>query len=212
MSDIECAILVLRTCDLTKTGNISGIRADYNISPFTWKNINLRTLLGTMYDKYDLFNICLSAVCSGSILTAANSYRLSSDINDNTVILNMSGLPFINNTYDTRTQHNCNQTNIGCYTFPSTLITTQVNAVNVYTNTPIPGMTTYTTSNGGNTFGKYQELVDLTIIYTRIMDNALIVHDQVTNSGDFPHVQFIFNIFGIPKDENNKNGSRLKLV
>ena len=204
MSNIECAVLVLRTCDLTKTGNISGIKSDYNMSPYTWKNINLRTVLGPMYDKYDSFNLCLNTVCSGGVLTANNTYKLSSDPNDNLVVLTMSGLPFLNNVYDTRTQHNTNVSTLGCYQFVST---------NANINVPVPSYTTYTTSNGGNTFGKYQEMVDLTICYNRVSDNAFIIRDSVTNTGDFPQVQFIFNIFGIPKDDiNNKNGSRLKIV
>jgi hypothetical protein len=203
MSNIECAILVLRTSDLTKAGNKSGIKADFNMSPYTWKNINLRTVLGPMYDKYDSFNLCLTTVCSGGVLTANNTYILSTDPNDNLVILTISGLPFLNNVYDTRTQHNTNVSTLGCYQFVS-------DAANI--NIPIPSSTTFTASNGGNTFGKYQEMVDLTICYNRVIDNAFIVRDAVTNTGDFPQVQFIFNIFGIQKDENNKNGSRLKIV
>ena len=119
MSNVQSAVLVLRTCDLNKTGNISGIKADYNISPFTWKNINLRSVLGSMYDKYDLFNLCLSTISSGGVAVIGNTYQLSSDPNDNNVSILMSGLPFINNTYNTATQHNTIYTTLGCYQFPS---------------------------------------------------------------------------------------------
>ena len=68
----------------------------------------------------------------------------------------------------------------------------------------------YTNTNNCNTFGKYQESVDITIIYNRVHDNTPVAHTALLNTGDFPQVQFCFNIFGIPKDEDNLNGSRLK--
>ena len=203
MSCIQSAVLVLRTCDLNITGNISGIKADYNISPFTWKNINLRSLLGTMYDKYDLFNLCLSSISSGGVSITGNTYALSADPNDNNVMIMMSGLPFINNTYDTGTQRNTIYTTLGCYQFPSLTTTATV---------PINSTMQYTSSNNCNTFGKYQESVDITIRYNRIHDDMPVAHTELLNTRDFPHVQFMFNIYGIKKDEDNLNGSRMKTL
>jgi hypothetical protein len=53
MSDLRNAALVLRTSDLTvgQTSSVGELAADK--TSMTWYNINLRTLLGDMYDDYD---------------------------------------------------------------------------------------------------------------------------------------------------------------
>jgi hypothetical protein len=57
MSNLQIASLVLRSSDLTPgASNQYGSSDTYQLIQ-TWNNINLRTLLGDMYDKYDLFNI-----------------------------------------------------------------------------------------------------------------------------------------------------------
>ena len=61
------ASLVLKTSDLTsKSDYVYGVpyvnqsgSMNAKGSSITWNNINLRTLLGDMYDRYDIFNICL---------------------------------------------------------------------------------------------------------------------------------------------------------
>ena len=64
MTDIRHASLVLKTSDFTtrsdyvygqpysfSNGSING-----KMSSMSWNNINLRTVLGDMYDKYNTFN------------------------------------------------------------------------------------------------------------------------------------------------------------
>jgi hypothetical protein len=166
----ECASLVLRTDDAVSNNTLT---------THTWRNINLRTLMGDMYDKYDLF--MLKPIL---IATAANPpQNWGGDTNDRNVVLNIQGLPFVNNTYNA-----------------STLTTTSSSIFGVLL-TRTAGIATST--NGGSilTFGKYQELVDLTIFYSRINKNASgNYRTQSTVGNPFPHFVFSFNIYGIPKE------------
>lgn len=54
MSNLQNATLVLNSYD--------GCIATVNNSNLLWNNINLRTVLGDMYDKYDLFNLQLNSI------------------------------------------------------------------------------------------------------------------------------------------------------
>ena len=45
---------------LTYTNNIGSVAQ--NRSSITWNNVNLRMLLGEMYDRYDKFNISLNFI------------------------------------------------------------------------------------------------------------------------------------------------------
>ena len=67
MSNLENAALVLRTSDLTANSTTNVGTCDQYRTNFTWNNINLRTLLGGMYDKYERFNICLNTVSTSNI-------------------------------------------------------------------------------------------------------------------------------------------------
>jgi hypothetical protein len=167
----ECASLVLRTDDAV-SNNV--------LTSHTWNNINLRTLMGNdMYDKYDLF--MLKPIL---IATAANPPSIwGNSTDDRITVLNIQGLPFVNNTYNV-----------------STLTTT---SSGIFSSMITRGGGIPTTTNGGSilTFGKYQELVDLTIFYSRIVKNtAGNYQTQGTVGNPFPHFVFSFNIYGIAKE------------
>ena len=55
MYNEESASLVLRTSDLPVNSSNNVGSADQFYTNMTWSNINLRVLLGSMYDKYDKF-------------------------------------------------------------------------------------------------------------------------------------------------------------
>ena len=57
MYNEESASLILRTGDLPSNSSNNVGSADLYYTNMTWYNINLRTLLGNMYDKYDKFNL-----------------------------------------------------------------------------------------------------------------------------------------------------------
>jgi hypothetical protein len=63
----------------------------------------MRTLLGDMYDKYDMFNLCLNTVA-----TAVSANNFAGSANDQQCLLRVSGIPFINNTYNVNNENNEN--------------------------------------------------------------------------------------------------------
>jgi hypothetical protein len=57
MEQLQVATLTLHTSSLENDeNNANGEKNVYN-SVITWKNINLRLLLGDMYNKFDFFNL-----------------------------------------------------------------------------------------------------------------------------------------------------------
>jgi hypothetical protein len=185
MCDLENANLVLKTYDLSTTANQYGVKNQFKTS-FTWRNINLRTLLGPMYNKYDTFNLALNIITSATCDTLVN---LGGDVDNLPNIINISGLPFLNNNYNVKLGCNSGPCLIGYIKFNVSAPIVE----NIYSSTC-------------NTFGKNQELCDITISYTRAKDG---VDPGATLTSAFPEVVFIFDIFGIPKTEHD-NGSRIK--
>ena len=185
----ESASLVLKTSDLTAgTTNQIG-SADTYMTNMTWNNINLRTILGAMYDKYDKFSLVPVFMQS---VTGSASFGTNAE--DRIVTLNISGLPFTNNTYNSSTLTNSTSS--------------VLNIVKFLTNS-----TTSTTSyNYGNilTFTKNQELVNLNIFYQRINKNGNGNYSILTTSA-FPDCIFTFNIYGIDKHDRvvDLNSSRM---
>ena len=136
-----------------------------------------------MYNIYDLFNLTLKYIgCS-----QGTTNQITAE-NEN-VIININGLPFINQTYVQSRFCNTSNAVLGLFQFPLTTGTTVSQC--------------YYSSNF-LTFGKNQELVDINIFFTRVIDSALI-----NSGGLFPEPIFILDIFGIDKEDVNKNGMRL---
>jgi len=263
MTDLLNASLILKTSDITQQstylyGNtFSSQVGSMNAkgSSITWNNINLRTVLGTIYDKYDVFNLCLNTISTAQ----ANTIDVNPDSRN--ITIKMSGLPWINQTYNTKSNSNGTSTSIATFNFTALSSTTQ-----------------YYYSNNIATFGKNSDTCNITIDYFRILDdvipNSNINLTQITNltgtglinsnvlalsasnanvvlgsgitgagipantyisyvSGTtiilsniltialnntaititpiatYPNTIFILDIFGIPKDEGNINGTRL---
>lgn len=253
------ASLVLKTSDFTTDPNFyygtvyNSFRGTVNakLSSMTWNNINLRTLLGDMYNDYDLFNLCLNTI---STATANPTIDPNDDVKNVSVVI--SGLPFINQTYNVKNGCNSNYTVIGTFNFLQNQASTQ----------------NYNSSNMA-TFGKSQELCSITIEFDKIVDdtlslpvsvvkacgttaldstitmtntsnlflgmyalgdgipgnsyitaivpntsvtisrNALLTQAgvSVSFSSNFPNTIFVFDIFGIPKQKDNLNGTRMIL-
>jgi hypothetical protein len=186
MYNEESASLVLRSSDLPNgTNNIGS--SDQYYTNMTWSNINLRTLLGNMYDKYDRFALVpvayLSTVGDGTFGTAND---------DRIVTINIAGLPFTNNNYSTSSKTN--------------QVSSTFFLARFVQNTYITG------STGGSvlTFMKNQELVNLNIFYQRVNINGNGNYNVSTTTA-FPHMVFTFNIYGITKSDRveDLNSSRL---
>ena len=179
MSNLQNASLVLST----NNGTSNTTRTST-----TWTNINMRTLLGDMYEKYDMFNICLNTIATA--VSVNNFYNSSSDLQ---VMVRVSGLPFINNTYNIGSTYNANTANcvIGTFTFANGTYATQ-----------------YFYGSNIATFGKNQDICNITIDYLRLSDLSA---PQVSAANTFPNTTFIFDIFGIDKDGKNENGTRITI-
>jgi hypothetical protein len=187
MSNLQIASLVLRSSDLGVNGTTSQYGScDANRLTQTWNNINLRTLLGDMYEKYDLFNICLNTITTSQTGFAGDIGINADDLN---VIIKLSGLPFINQTYSVKQGCNTNVCPITSFTFTNGTTNTQ-----------------YFYSNNCNTFGKSQQSCNLTIQYGRVNDDLLPI-----TLNPFPNMIFLFDIIGVPKD-NLTNSSTQKLI
>ena len=111
--------LVLRTIDIDPTKGqpciVGGTAYDNNYGLctangcfVTWKNVNIKSCIGELYNKYDKFNLKLTAV----------QLRHSSvTVTDAQFMIYMSGLPFINgSTYNTR-HGPTNSSALGCVNF-----------------------------------------------------------------------------------------------
>jgi hypothetical protein len=94
----------------------------------------------------------------------------------------MSGLPFINQTFQPSTGSNGVHAYIDVYEIPMT-------ADAAYQ--------TYCDPSNVQTFGKYQDLCNITISLTRVVDD---VKPNLTQA--FPQFAFIFTIIGVNRSSN----------
>ena len=151
---------------------------------FTWSNINLRTVLGDMYDQFDYFNLCLNA-----ITTSVSNAALGSSLDDINVLININGFPWVNQSYSY--SHACNTSTavISSFAFVKSATATQV----FYSNNVL-------------TFGKNSDTINITISYTRVLDGAAPSSAQA-----FPVVNFLFTIQGVEREDyhNGYNPQRL---
>jgi hypothetical protein len=140
----------------------------------TWSNINFLSILGnSMWDKYDLFNICL--VEAGSGVSAAT---LGTALDDLNVELVLTGLPFINSRYYIQRQAGLNQSIVGLFNF----VRSSTNNIVYY-------------GNNVSTFNKSSPTATLTLNYLKITDEL-----NPSTPLAFPECVFIFKIVGIPKE------------
>jgi hypothetical protein len=173
------------------TNNTPAGSCDKYRTKMTWNNINLRTLLGDIYDDYNDFNLSLTNINSSV------PFGISSN-NDNQILqLRMTGLPFKNNSYDQNTGHNTQSCIINTITFGNSAQNT-----NYYDN-----MTTFT---------KHQNLCNITLEYLRIDDgsspsvNGSLPYLIPAVTIPYPNCSFQFDIYGVDNDsQNKKNGRRI---
>ena len=167
--DIACLVLKTNVLLMDRTTNAYGTSNSIN-TIFTWTNINLRTLLGDMFDKYDRFLLLLQ-----NISNCAPTLAPGSATNDKCFLINMSGLSFINSNYVQKFQSNTGSVIICPYIVTGTNAQSQL-----YNNFAVA------------TFIKQNDIVNITINYTRIDTDAAVA---TTNA--YGHACFIFNIVGL---------------
>jgi hypothetical protein len=163
--DKNLATLILRTAS---ADNVSTYKTS-----MTWNNLNLQTLLGTMWDVYDYFNITLVEV--GTAVANAN---LGDALDQCNVAFVLTGLPFINTRYYIQRQTILNQSIIGFLNYNRGVATNQI----YY-------------GNNVSTFNKSASIVNLSINYMTVSAET-----SPTSLNAFPETTFIFKICGIPKE------------
>ena len=156
MENTECATFHLNSCDIlygsalynsnspadytnglsTQYGSINSDRND-----FTFYNIDFKTILGTMYEKYDRFNLKLSCVMVSS------SAGFGTTAEDRVLKINIAGLAFSN--YGYRQIGNSNFTTIGSLTVqrdnPTFGYFNDDNTFSIYKPTPLNNIRIYFT-------------------------------------------------------------------
>ena len=197
----ETASLILYTFDINPsqvvgdyantTENQFGIIAN-NRCNFTWKNVNMRMIMGEMYDRYETYNIYLYQINQ----TAGLSASTTSNANQLLVDIRMKGLPFLNNTYNFKTQNNTSSAYLTSYILNSGLV------VNIGTVTPMFNPIAIT-------FGKCTERVDINIDIKSTLTQDYPV--PLFSSRPWGNYVFMFKIYGIPTRSKNliTNGSRM---
>ena len=143
----------------------------------SWNNINLRILMGPMYDKYEKFNLCLVNISTGQ-----SSPSLGNTLDDLNVSVNIGGLPFINQTYNTSSGNNGSTSCITTFQFVRGSCTNQ-----------------YFYGNNFITFGKAQDLCNINISFAKVSNYG----SALSSAMSYPNVSYIFSIVGIP-NENDK--------
>ena len=170
--------LVLKTSDLTNGSTTNIGSCDTLRQNFTWFNINLRALLGDLYNQYDYFNLLLISVSSSVITAAANQ----GSADDRLVYVKISGLPFINQSYSQPTGNNITSSILTIYNIPATAVS---------------GNQLYNNVSNVMTFGKSQDLCNINISFTRVLDDT---RPAITVAN--PQFVFMFTIIGIDKADN----------
>ena len=279
MYSVKTASLVLKTSDITTSPDFiynftdyTGERGSINksLSSITWNNINLRQILGDMYDEFDEFNLVLKQVT-----TSYSNNRYDGSASDSrSIYFKISGLPFINNSYQVITQHNNNTANIGTLfcpnNFSSTFIyrdasqltfgkvssvcditiemmkivddtlvsfgvavnqnsqstvfnyascTWDIGVAKIKSNTAISNITGFRVIPPNNGFPSGTVVTGIlspdpdTLLNTFILSNKALTNQATATPVSFycsmPNFIFIFDIYGIPKDKNNFNNSRI---
>jgi hypothetical protein len=175
MEKFQVAKLCLRTHSLPLNGNNEKGSCDDKRKNYTFKSIDLRVILGDMYDRYEMFNLELIGIAhdddreynpDGSILAQAGALP-----SDRTVNIHLSGLDVINGSYDSKGRTNTSSTVIASYQF--------------YTDI------TKTFTNHTLTFRKKQTH-NLNFYYSTIADSG-----EPSSPDAFPNVTYRFNIYGI---------------
>lgn len=138
---IETANLVLRSTNANTT--------EANNQGFTWNNIDMRKVLGDMYDRYSVFKLTFVSWEQSNIGTFTT-------LDEAIVFLNMTGLEWENATYDfaTKTQSN----------------TAKVSIIYIAdgTQTVQPPFTTL-----GLTFRKNKPFCNIRLNFTKTLDGGL---------------------------------------
>ena len=199
METRENAGLVLRTIDIQMFGggayNASLLNIDNEIGTIqsngqylVFKNINMRQVLGTLYDKYDMFNVCLR--------TYLSSPNTGSAINNVACSIWLSGLNWVNQTYSVRTKTFNTEACIGGCNFISSATNGQV--------THHPGNTAMFRKGPPDVVNLVIELKNSFGTLQAGADDRL---EKIT--ADIGHQQYIFDFYGVDGYETDRDKTKI---
>ena len=208
----ETATLILNTFDISQgflngdfynqtIDNQCGTIAN-NRCNLTWKNINMRQVLGEMYDKYETFNMYLYQIVQSSAFINAGTPQVPTVTGSAPAIaqyglvdVRMKGLQFLNNTYNLVSRNNTNTAYLTSYLLNNN------GSAGAGSVTPMFNPTIVT-------FGKSTECVDINIDMRCTRDQA---YPTMVGTPTFGTFIFMFKFYGIPTKEPNNiiNGSRM---
>lgn len=182
MIEKQIASLTLETYYLPTSQNNIGVRNSQNTN-FTWSNLDLRTILGDMWDKYLYFNVSIIE------MTTSPSPPVDAPI-DETCCQNIwiQGLPFVGSTYDAKLKINTQKKLLTTFLF---------GIANNYAGSVYNSTTRFT-------IRKDQEQCNLNIFYTTIGTAS-----PPASSVNFPHITIILNIEGVDIDPDINMKSRM---
>lgn len=183
MEQIQTAKLVLKSHSLPINGTNSKGSTNQFKTIMTWNNINFRLLLGDMYDKFDNFNIQLVNIGSDDDRVLNNGVYINEagvDHSDRIVSINMSGMNFLNATYDATTNNIGTKATLTTYDFYKDFARDIHGSI--------------------FTFTKGNDVCNITIEYLDVYTDS-----SPATASSFPNMVFIFNIYGIPKEIKKLN-------
>lgn len=172
----ETVTLVLKHADIDTDPDLATASSEMghwsNGKQKTTFRLNLKRLLGELYDMHNMFVLRLNQLSHSSAdFPAANNL-------DQNVIVQLSGLSFVNSTYDPRTGNNSGKYNM-------VIATLEKNVSRTINYAPNISMCN---------FVKSAEYVDLTIDLIRVQDGLPAEHGT---EDLFPHMAYSFDIYAI---------------
>lgn len=181
--------LVLKTTDISPSNTTSdyynntvsttiGTISNSRLS-FTWKNINMKILLGELFEKYEKFQIAL-IYASG----ASNGTTTETIPNKRMLQVKLSGLPFLSATYTQNKGLNTNTSIVSVIQIPVDATVTWQSKNN------IPQYFTFTK----------QTMMDFNIDLHTIVDDASPIITTINQM--IGHCLFSFEIIGVDEIKN----------
>lgn len=196
MDNFAKSQLILYSSLLTAGSSNDYGTANSTMTEMLFTNINMRVVMGDLYDSYNLYNIALTTV-----ITPLSDLVAGTTDSDRKLLVYMSGFGWRNNTYNFANRNNTNSSAIGVIKFPGTQPgTTGVSNIDLsYTNTVATIQTNDAIFSG--TFGKNDEIINIGITYRKAIYSGGSNIPATTNA--YPSCTFVFTITGVPSYHND---------
>jgi hypothetical protein len=195
----KCVKMTLRATDLPSTVSTNAYGSTNSLGKLniTFTNVNMKQILGAMYDEYDLFNIQLVMfgqvnynASSGTNAGGTSNY-IGSGTADRNITIKMTGLPFISQLNDMRSPNGTTGANIAVCTLTA-------NAATLFNSSQ---------SNFCMTFRKPREFVDITFditsLATATAPTLATVSGTTVITNDY-NMFYTFNIYGVELERRDK--------